>query len=170
MEVRPRFQLEVPLSQEETLQRIRNALDKKMLSIRGLVVDHHVTLKIPPEDQHFWSPQLDLEVEEREEGSLIRGLFGPKPSVWLMFVFFYSLLGFIAVIVSVIGFSQMNLGLSAGILWLLPVMAFLVIMVYLSARAGQKLGEGEMLLLNDFLRQALELKPTPEPRGMSRTE
>jgi hypothetical protein len=154
--------MEVPWSREETLQRIRNALDKEILSIKGLIVDHHVTLKIPAEDQHFWSPQLDLEVEEQEEGSLIRELFGPKPSVWLMFVFFYSLLGFIAVIVMVMGFSQWNLGMSAGILWLLPVMAFLVIMVYLSARAGQKLGEEEMLRLNQFLHQALERNATLE--------
>lgn len=165
MEVRPRFQLEVSLSQEEILKRIRAALDDKLLSIRGLIVDHHVTLKIPVEDQHFWSPQLDLEVEEQESGALIRGLFGPKPSVWLMFVFFYALLGFIAVVVSVIGFSQMNLGLSAGILWLLPVMAFLLIMVYLSARHGQNLGADEMSRLNQFLHQALEGSPTTTPEN-----
>ncbi len=156
MQVRPRFQLKVPYSQEETLARIQQALDNKLLSIRGLIVDHHVTLKIPYEDQHFWSPQLDLEVEDQDRGVLIRGLFGPRPSVWLLFVFFYSLLGFIAVIVAVIGFSQMNLGLSAGILWLLPVMFFLVGMVYLSARTGQKLGAEEMLLLDRFLKEALQ--------------
>ena len=31
-------------------------------------------------------------MEETEEGTLIRGLIGPKPSVWTMFVFFRNLL------------------------------------------------------------------------------
>lgn len=156
VEIRPRFQRECPLEKETVLSRLREALDRRDRPVRGLIVDHHVTLKIPAEEQHFWSPQLSLEVEAMERGSLIRGLYGPRPSVWLMFVFFYAFLGFVSVVVAVIGFSEWSLGLPGRILWLLPVAGFITLMVYLSARAGQKLGHDEMVRLRDFMNEVLE--------------
>jgi hypothetical protein len=156
IEIRPRFQRESFLEKEEVLSRLRRALDRRDQPVRGLIVDHHVTLKIPAEEQHFWSPQLSLEVEAREGGSLIRGLYGPRPSVWLMFVFFYAFLGFVIMVVAVIGFSEWSLGLPGRILWLLPVAGFIMLMVYLTARAGQKLGREEMIRLRDFINQVLE--------------
>ena len=155
LEIRPRFRRLVPWKPPQVIDRFRRRLGNGEAPVRGLIVDHHVTLKIPYESQHFWSPQLDLEVEEHPEGTLVRGLYGPHPSVWLMFVFFYAALGFIATIVAIIGFSQWNLGLSAGILWLLPVMGFILLMVWLSARAGQKLGREQMEELQAFLDQTL---------------
>jgi len=157
LEIRPRFQRSSRFSKEEVLARIREQLDGAGQSVCGLVVDQHVTLKVPVEARHFWSPQLSLEIEEVEEGggSLIRGLYGPAPSVWLMFVFFYALLGFVSMIVAIIGFSEWSLGLPGRILWLLPVAAFIVLMIYLSARAGQKLGHEQMYDLRDFLDEAL---------------
>ncbi len=156
LEIRPRFRRVVPWEPPRVIDRFRRRLSGGEAPVKGLIVDHHITLKIPYESQHFWSPQLDLEVEEHPEGALVRGLYGPHPSVWLMFVFFYAALGFIATIVAIIGFSQWNLGLSAGILWLLPVMGFIFLMVWLSARAGQKLGHDQMAELQAFLEQALQ--------------
>lgn len=155
VEIRPRFQRESLLSKDEVLHRLKTALDRRDQPVRGLIVDHHVTLKIPVEEQHFWSPQLSLEVEEAENGSLIRGLYGPRPSVWLMFVFFYAFLGFVSVIIAIIGFSEWSLGLPGRILWLLPAFAFITAMIYLSARAGQRLGHDETVRLQEFLDETL---------------
>lgn len=163
LKIRPRFQRNCRLPKEKVLARIREKLDLPGQPVRGLVVDHHVTLKVPVEERHFWSPQLSLEVEEAEGGgSLIRGLYGPAPSVWLMFVFFYAFLGFVSMIVAIIGFSEWSLGLPGRILWLLPVAAFIVLMIYLSARAGQKLGHEQMYCLRDFLNEALRGTQTEE--------
>ena len=153
IEIRPRFQLEVPHSAEEILARLRTALKQPGSPIIGFVADHHVTLKIPYDKQHFWSPQLALEVEAREsgEGALIRGLFGPRPSVWLMFMFMYSVIGVICLFVAITGFSQMSLGIPAPVLWVLPVGAGLAIFLYVSAKTGERLGRDEMHELKGFL-------------------
>ena len=162
IEIRPRFQQHSRLSQEEVIHRFRQALDRQEDSIKGLIVDHHITLRFPRAEQHFWSPQLSLEIEPADTGgSLIRGLYGPRPSVWLMFVFFYSLLGFVSMIIAVIGFSERSLGLPGRILWLLPVAGFIVVMMFLSARTGQKLGREEMFRLRDFFHAALEETVSP---------
>lgn len=158
IEIRPRFRKKTRLNVGETLQCFRLALDNPQAKIKGYIVDHHVILKIPVEDQHYWSPQLSLEVEEASDGALIRGLYGPKPSVWLMFIFFYAALGFVSLVVMVMGFSQLNLNLSGRILWLLPIAAILFIMVYLSAKAGQKKGHDQMETLHHFFEEALNGK------------
>ncbi|MCB9290938.1 MAG: hypothetical protein H6560_26780 [Lewinellaceae bacterium] len=157
IEIRPRFQEQVPLSKEEALERLRAALKQPGSPIIGYVADHHVTLKIPYDKQHFWSPQLALEVETHEsgEGALVRGLFGPRPSVWLMFVFMYSIIGVICLFVAITGFSQLSLGIPAPALWVLPIGGALAIVLYLSAKTGERLGEEEMHQLKLFLNQVL---------------
>ena len=155
-EIRPRFKKTISLSEEEIVERFQKALKQPNAPVTGTVVDHHIFLKIPAHQQHYWSPQLDLEIEETEEGSLIRGLFGPKPSVWFMFVFFYILLGFISMVVAIMGFSQLNLGLSAKILWLLPISLVLFLFIFFTAKTGQKLGKDEMFLLYDFYENTLK--------------
>lgn len=160
IEIRPRFYQEVPFGKEETLARLRAALNQPGSPIIGYVADHHVTLKIPYSRQHFWSPQLALEVEEHEsgEGALIRGLFGPRPSVWLMFVFMYSIIGVICLFVAITGFSQLSLGIPAPALWVLPVGAGLAVFLYISAKTGERLGRDEMQQLKRFLDEALAVR------------
>ena len=156
LEIRPHHQEYLPYSPDEAVARIKGALNKPNVTIKGSISRHHVTLKISPEEQHFWTPELSLDFEEDKNGAFLRGLCGPRPSVWLMFVFFYFLLGSAIIIIAIVGFSQKNLGLSASILWLLPILSVVIIAIFLSARAGQKLGQDEMVKLRNFLETALE--------------
>lgn len=155
--IRPRFQQRVFTSQGDLLNRFRQALPDAETGIKGAFMEHHLVLRLPTEARHFWSPQLHLEIEPQgEEESLVRGLYGPSPTVWLMFVFFYALLGFIAMVVMIMGFSQLNLGLPARILWLLPIIGGIVLMMLLSARAGQRMGREQMELLHLFTERILK--------------
>jgi hypothetical protein len=144
----------------------KTRLEAAQEQIKGVVWEHHLVLKIPYEEQHFWSPQLTISFEAQEEGGvLVRGLFGPRTTVWMMFIFFYFLLGFIATIVMIMGFAQMNLGLSAGILWLLPVIGAIVLAMYLSAKAGQRMGQLEMERLYVFYHETITLALENQPEN-----
>ena len=90
--VRPRFQIESIFTGEELNDRINTEL-KNSESCLGSVMAGHVTLYLPVNEQHYWSPQLSLSIEDTENGCLIRGLYGPRPSVWTMFVFIYFIIG-----------------------------------------------------------------------------
>lgn len=155
IEIRPRFQKSVNLVQKDILNRFQEALDSEVIPVRGYIVDHHIVLKVLEEDRHFWSPQLDLEIEEQEEGCLIKGLFGPHPSVWFLFVFFYAFLGFVSLVVMVMGFSQLNLGMSARILWFLPLAGIIFLLVFSSAKTGQRLGRAQMHQLYEFFQKTI---------------
>ena len=155
-ELRPRFRRKTHLSQTEITDRIQKHLDEENSSVVGYISEHHVILKIPAKDRHYWSPELHLEIEAEGNVSIIKGLFGPRPSVWFMFVFFYTLLGFISMVIMIVGFSRLNLGLSSQILWALPIILVLIGLVYSTAKTGQKLGHDEMYILYYFTEDCLE--------------
>jgi len=156
LEIRPRFRRIADLTPDVFLERMQQALEEASEGVTGTINENYLTLRLPVDDQHFWSPVLNLSVHPHERGSSIRGLCGPRPSVWLMFVFFYSFLGFAAMIIMVMGFSQLNLGLGAGILWLLPVIGLIIGLMYLTARAGQRMAREEMHRLFEVYFKAMQ--------------
>ncbi len=153
--VRPRFRRETELMEDELQERIKHALAQDDAPCRGRLIAGHATLFIPQEQQHYWSPQLSLSFEELEKGTLIRGLFGPRPQVWTMFVLFYATIGFAALIVLIFGLSYWSLGKSTAILWWVPVLAVLYLSLYLVAYFGQKLGKDQMVILQKFIDKIL---------------
>jgi hypothetical protein len=156
--IRPRIKVRTSLSCEDINQRIRGLLRSGDATCEGQSTKGFATIYPPKEDQHYWSPQLTITVEEDEEGNLVRGLYGPKPSVWTMFVFFYAAIGFATMIILMIGLSLWSLGSSATILWLVPVLVFLFLTLYLVAYFGQKLGHKQMGNIHRFMEECLDQK------------
>lgn len=150
IKIRPRFKRKVSCKEVDVIKRFEEALAKKDSPIVGTVAEHYVYLKIPYEDQHYWSPQLTVNIEEHDGGTSVQGVFGPRGSVWLMYIFFYTVLAVATLFIMITGFSQLNLGLSARILWALPVLLLLFGLAYGTAKAGEKLGHDEMHKLYNF--------------------
>ncbi|NNL16653.1 MAG: GTP-binding protein, partial [Flavobacteriaceae bacterium] len=98
--LRPRFKIELNRSNEDALKTF-DAAKKSQTDFIISRVDDHVFIRFPKAKQHFWSPQLHLEINEVDEkSSLLHGLFGPNPTVWTMFMFLHF---FVAVVF--IGFA-----------------------------------------------------------------
>jgi len=121
-------------------------------------VSNHVTLKIPAAQQRYWSPQMQLELEPTSTGTLIRGLIGPKPGIWTMFVFFYSGFGFLTMLGGMFGLSQMMLKMSPWALWSVPIGLFIILCLYLISHIGQQLSKDQIGFLHDFLDSALNVE------------
>lgn len=154
--IRPRFKVQSKKHSEEIVLAIRNRLNSDPPVYSGKTTAHFATIYPLPKDQHYWSPQLTITIEEEQDGALVRGLYGPKPSVWTMFVFFYSFIGFAILIVLMIGLSLLTLDQSATILWLIPVLVSIFLSLYLIAYTGQKLGHKQMSGLHRFIEKCLE--------------
>ena len=87
--LRPRFKIELNTNNETILSQFESQkkTQKDFIVTR---VDNHVFIKYPKEKQHFWSPQLHLEIDKVDDNkSLLHGLFGPNPTVWTMFMFLH---------------------------------------------------------------------------------
>jgi hypothetical protein len=155
--VRPRFQVVTKDDFGQLEERIRIALKEENAPCTGRVNSGYITLYLPAEEQHYWSPQLSLTMDETEEGTLLRGLYGPRPTVWTMFVFFYALLGFAILVISIIGMANRSLEKSGAILWLVPLLAIAFLSLYLVAFFGQKAGHDQMVTLHQFLDESTGL-------------
>lgn len=83
--IRPRFHLQVDYSIEQIETRIKNGLTTGEFPCTGSIKHGFGVINIIKKDQHFWSPQLTVSIEKIEEQTEVRGLYGPKPSVWTMF-------------------------------------------------------------------------------------
>ncbi|MBT30662.1 MAG: hypothetical protein CMO01_13465 [Thalassobius sp.] len=154
--IRPRIKQISPLKSEEIQTRIHQAVANSKGMCTTSVIPGYITLRVRPEDRHFWSPQLNLTFEETEEGeTIIRGLYGPNPQVWTMIFFGYATLGVAFFFILMYGMTQVTLGKEALILWILPVIAVLALVLYLISQFGQKLGVEQTFILHHVFEEAM---------------
>ncbi len=158
--VRPRFKREINTPIADLLDKLRHqvAQPHAPCTMSTVPSEHtHLVLKILPEARHYWSPQLSISLERLENGNtLIRGLYGPAPSVWTLFTFGYAILSVLSFFAFSLGISQWSLGLDAPILWALPVFLVLAMSLYISAQLGQKVGATQTYQLHHFFEEALQ--------------
>jgi hypothetical protein len=157
-EIRPRFRVKSDLELEELMLRIKEALNKEGAACTGQYAHGHFTLKILTKDRHYWSPQLSLTLEKSEDESLVRGLYGPKPAIWTMFMFFYSIVGLAILLVGLVGLSYLSLGKPALILWWLPFLIAVFLSLYWVAYSGKKIGKDQIIILHNFFHEATEIE------------
>ena len=154
-EIRPRFRLTSNLSIEEIGNKIKEALGRSQAECIGQVIHGHATIKMPVKDQHYWSPQLNMTLEKTSEGTRIRGLYGPRPEVWTMFVLFYTIIGLATLAVLVFGMSYMMLGQSFWVIWLVPVFLIIFLTLFLVANRGKSMGKDQIHVIHHFVEEAV---------------
>lgn len=68
---------------------------------------NHIWMNIPEAKREYWSPHLHLELEPKENNEThIRGLFGPDPTLWTLFMFLHFMVAGIFIIFSAIAYSK----------------------------------------------------------------
>ncbi len=150
-EIRPRVKIISELSKDEIQKRISDYINSTDNYCKGWVKEGHAVVCASADERHLWTPLLNLQIDELENGTELRGVIGPNPSVWTGFVFLFSLLGFLLFVISMWGFINLSLGKHSQALWYIPVVLVLMLSVYISARIGQRLSKKEVAYLRDFV-------------------
>ncbi|MEX1003016.1 MAG: hypothetical protein WDZ35_12940 [Crocinitomicaceae bacterium] len=157
-EIKPRFKLVTPFSEEEVYQRLLDHVNSDD-SVVGKRVYDQFYIDIPYQERHFWSPELRIIAEKDEyadhEDTIIRVTVGPQYTVWVLFIFIYSFLGVIALFGGMYGLSQLALGNKTIWVWCLPVTLLMIVGVYVIAKSGQRKGRDQTLHLVSVLYHAL---------------
>jgi len=152
-QIRPSFNLTSHASVEDICSRFKVILLTKNGDFSGKVRHGYISLFPAPHNSHYWSPHLSVIVEEDEDDpnqTVLRGLYGPAPNVWTMFVFFYAIIALATVIISVIGLANRSLGESSAILWALPVLLLILISIYATSYFGQRKGHEQIEIIDEF--------------------
>ena len=148
--LRPRFQLELPEDKEKVLAAFEESKNHPFVIKR---IDDHIFIKLNPRDIHFWSPQLQLEINEVDDGgSQLHGLFGPNPTLWTFFMFLHFGVATFFIILCIWAYSSASLEKPYGLqIALMILMALLWIVFYVFGRMGRRKGKPQMEELYRFM-------------------
>ena len=156
LRMRPRLVLNGRGNAAAVLQQIDDALKGSAFPFEGYVIKNHGVIRIPQEEQHYWSPQLQFEIHDADEGIQLTGRYMPAPAVWTLFAGFYGVSGFFGCCGTVFGLVQLQLKQPATFLWSFPIALCLLALIYVAAMVGQKLGYDQMLELNEFIKGIID--------------
>ena len=156
--LRPRFQLDLDQSSDVLLDRFKSNLMEGDCKYCSRIVDNHIVIDVPEYESHFWSPQLQVEIEEIDNGKAkLKGLFGPKPQVWTLFMFIHFAVGTAFLVFTVIAYSRWSL--KESLIFPVAMLVGLVIiwiLLYLLGRLGKSTGEKQMTELKSFMNATLQ--------------
>lgn len=148
--MRPRFRETIPCHPDQAMEKFRMRLAQTNCPYVGAALSRHVTLSIRKSEQHYWSPVLNIDAEAHEQGTLLRGHFGPNPNVWTMFLAMYAAVIFSTIFTAMYACSQLMIGETPWAFWSLPIAAVLVGIIYSIALMGQGLAQEQMHELRAF--------------------
>ncbi|WP_027138632.1 hypothetical protein [Gaetbulibacter saemankumensis] len=154
--LRPRFKIKMQENNETLLQAfqaLKNAQSDFILSR----IDDHVFIRFPKHKQHFWSPQLHLEINEAEDNSsIVHGLFGPNPTVWTLFMFSHFIVILIFVAFGIWAYSNWTLDTSySAQLTVMLLMVIVWVFLYIAGSIGKATSKDEMQELHQFMTTVL---------------
>ena len=152
--MRPRFEFQLPVTRERWLDALRSSLETHDGPLRGQVFRKHAVVEMRDAERTFWSPYLNLEVEDEPDGSAIRGRFSPHPNVWTMFMAGYILLAIVALGGLSYGMVQYTLGQSPWALLIAPAAVAFFGFVYGATLIGQGLGAEQMYTMRSLIDRA----------------
>ncbi|MUU79737.1 GTP-binding protein [Winogradskyella endarachnes] len=150
--LRPRFKFELQGDNEIILEEFEQYKIKQSNFIISRI-DDHVFIKFPKKEQHFWSPQLHLEINSVEDKkTILNGLFGPNPTVWTLFMFLHFIVAGLFFGFGIWAYTNYTLKTNYTIqLCVVFLMIIIWFVLYLAGRIGRSKGMPEMHLLNDFM-------------------
>ena len=159
--LRPRLEMTVSLTPAQVQRQVDHELREPDCPCRGLTTDRQIDLRIREADRHFWSPQLTVVVSQNQGGSRLTGHFGPNAEVWTMFMACYGFVVLSAIAGLFFGISQLVAEEKPWALWSIPIAIVLVVLIYVAAGIGQRLGQSQTDVLHDVIERAT--RRTSEP-------
>ena len=160
--MRPTFTLNFPIRPEEAIDRLSGLVDDTDYPIEGRIAGTHLMLVIPPSYRHFWSPWLNIEIHQHDEGSTVQGRFSPNPSVWTGFMFGYISLITLVFFSSMFGIAQWMMNKPLSALGFIPIFFIIAAILYWSSLLGQRIAQSQMHELYNASMGALSIGSKPE--------
>lgn len=158
IKLRPRFQRDLDNNKAAILQAFDEAaLSEKKLKVKR--VDDHIFITLSKKDQHFWSPQLHLELADTDNGQTkLYGLFGPNPNIWLVFMFLHFVVATIFIGFGIWAYSNWSLEIDYFFQALVAGSMIVVwILLYIIGRFGRDMAKPQMKELHAFFEEVLKI-------------
>ncbi len=158
IQLRPRFERITHKSMEAITKRVISLGEKLNPHFVLKQLDEHLWISIGSENKKYYSPHLHIEFEPLEDGTTkVKGLFGPEPALWTLFMFLHFVVAGIFIIFGVFSYSNWSLRQPYGIhilIMLLMVIAWFSL--YFIARSNRKKGMPQAYELEKVMEELLK--------------
>lgn len=155
---RPRFKVMANMKPEEFSNKLKIHFKNHNKTLGGYVNSEVAVIRLRQDSEKYWAPQLQIRVEGNDDqpGTIwVRGLFGPRPSIWTLFMFSYGLGGAILLTTGLYGWIELALGIGNFWVWTNLIGLILIVGPYISARIGQRIARSHMSVLRTFIETVL---------------
>lgn len=145
-----------PENHDALLQRFKDRMKEGHPDVEMQIAYHSVFIKVPQRDHKWWSPELTVNIEQHNGGSMLRKITGPNPSTFTLAMFVIIAAIVIFFFALMFAFSQIQLNTSPLISILVIAgsiaIAFLVVAIL---GWGRKKAHPQMELMNAFVKEVL---------------
>jgi ABC-type multidrug transport system fused ATPase/permease subunit len=157
--LKPRFRIALDnTSVDEILNSFKDNLAKNDCKYCSKISDNHIFLDIPKEENHFWSPQLQVEVvkDKTNNKTIVKGILGPKPQIWTMFMFIHFIVAILFVVFFVWFYTNWTLNKDYHFQEImLLVLPLLSVALYFFGQSGKRFAYNQMVELDKFLMKTI---------------
>lgn len=156
---RPRFKMFSDISREDYTLLLKKFLAEKKGDFTGNINNEAAIISVKTDTDHYWKPCLALrtEIDQEENKTVIRGIFGPTAAVWTFFMFLNFIFGILWMVFITIWFVERQIK-SNDYPWALSasfVILFLLMSTFIAARIGKIKAKSEMQKLREFAEESL---------------
>lgn len=154
--IRPRFREITNLTETEIQSRIESEINKTDSLFSATFSPGFFIIEMADAETHYWSPQLNISLQQVDDGLILRGLYGPKPTIWALFFYIYAALGILAFFLGIYVLTRISLELETHLVWFFPVIGIIAIVIYFVAQFGQKIGSQQMFSLHQLFESVMK--------------
>lgn len=115
----------------------------------------HAELFVPEDERRVWSPWLSVTARESDRGTIVRGRFGPHPSIWTLYLFLAFGLSFVVLIGLTWGYAQWAMDETPWAFASAPLGALAMSGLFAVSLIGQRLGASQMVRLRAALHELI---------------
>lgn len=155
--LRLRFYQDISEPIDQVREKFARYAEKPSEDYKISVCDNHIWMHIKGLKKQYWSPHLHIELEPRDHGTHLRGLFGPDQTLWTFFMFLHFLVAGVFTIFGMMLYSHITLRQPYAFqLLVMGLMVIVWMLLYFIARQIRSNGYGQMDELETLLAEILK--------------
>ncbi len=153
--LRPTFEMRVDMSQQDAVDSLQRALDAPGVPVQGFARSGMAQINIPDGEATFFSPEMEITIEEVDGRAHLHGKIKPHPRVWTLFTAAHAAVALTAGFAGLFGLSQWMLDQPPWALWAIPAAALVHAFIAGAAFVGQGLSADHVFRLRSFVEEAV---------------
>ena len=153
---RPRFKVYTRASKERLIEVIQKHLKERTKTVGGYANKEFAMVRLRKDKTKYWAPQLQIrwEIDEDDESiTVVRGIIGPRPNVWTLFMFCYGLAGALIITLGSYAIAEYYVKGYSNWIWSIPFAICLALGAYLASKIGQRISKDHLKEIEDFVNE-----------------